>query len=264
MLRNRLSSPLAAALWLTSTVAIVPLPLGAANCMNSAEATPTSAWRTITAPKEDVEVVYVAATGWVGLNHIYAKQQILKNKRRILIPWVMPQITTVFPFAHALQAPANRRPLFYVDHSDTAPHLADTGPQEIHLVHLRSSGRDRELAATSGAYAFHFHTGLSSVEIPLKVTPLSDAVFTIQPERSLADGEYLIVLGPVASGGFEFEMSCLQEVTVRMPHIEAQSEKANDPRQLTQNPVSRQFELVRGRHFAGPHMPLLTVEPDQQ
>ena len=226
MLRIRLGSPLAAVLWVTATViAIAPLPLRAANCMNSAEATPTSAWSTITAPKEDVEVVYVAATGWVGLNRIYAKQQILKNNRRILIPWVMPKITTIFPFAHALQAPANGRPLFYVNHSETAAHLADTGSRQIHLVRLRSSGKDRELAATSGAYAFHFHTGFSSLEIPLKVTPLSDAVFAIQPERSLADGEYLIVLGPVASGGFEFETSCLQEITVRMPHIEAQSEK---------------------------------------
>jgi hypothetical protein len=138
----------------------------------------------------------------------------------------MPQIKTVFPFAHALQTPANMRPVFYVDHSDTAPHLADTGRHEIHLVRLRSRGNDRELDETSGAYAFHFHAGFSSMEIPLKVTLLSDAVFTVQPERDLADGEYLIVLGPVAAGGFEFKTSCLQDATVGMPHIEAQSGKA--------------------------------------
>jgi hypothetical protein len=136
-----------------------------------------------------------------------------------LIPWMTPEIITVFPFAHALQAPASREPVFYVDHSDTAAHLADTGPQEIHLVHLRLSGKDRELATTSGGSVFNFRPGFSSLEIPLRVTPLSDTVFTIQPKESLADGEYLIVLGPVAASGFEFEINCLGQSGTPVPHI---------------------------------------------
>jgi hypothetical protein len=223
-MRMRLCQTARAALFL-ATIGL-NLPLGASNCMNTVEATSTSAWRTITPPKEDVEVVYVAPTGWVGLNHIYAMRQVLKHKKRDLIPWMMPQIITVFPFAHALQAPANRVPVFYVDHTDTAAHIADISPREIHLVRLRLSAKERELAATSGASVFNFHTGLTSLEIPLRVTTLSNTVFTIQPEQSLVDGEYMIVLGPVAASGFEFEISCLGESSARVPHIDVESRKA--------------------------------------
>ncbi len=215
-----------AALLFAAVSLISDLPLGASNCTNTAEATSTSAWRTITPPKEDVEVVYTAPIGWVGLNHIYAIRQALKHRKRGLIPWMMPQIVTVFPFAHALQAPANRAPVFYVDHTDTAAHIADISPREIHLVRLRLSGKDRELAATSGASVFNLHPGLSSEEIPLRVTALSDTVFTIQPNRTLADGQYMIVLGPVAASGFEFEISCLGESGAPIPHIDVESRKA--------------------------------------
>jgi hypothetical protein len=205
---------------------ISDLPLRASACMNPVEATSTSAWRTITPPKEDVEVVYNAPNGWVGLNHIYAIGQVLKHRKRGLIPWMMPQMITVFPFARALQTPANRSPVFYVDHTDTAAHIADISPREIHLVRLRLSGKDRELAATSGASVFNLHPGFSSEEIPLRVTALSDTVFTIQPDRTLADGEYMIVLGPVAASGFEFEISCLGESGAPIPHIDVESRKA--------------------------------------
>jgi hypothetical protein len=202
---------------------LLSYPLSASNCTNPVAAVPTD-WRTITPPKEDVEVVYVAPIGWVGLNHIYATRQSLKHKRRTLIPWMMPQIITVFPFAHALEAPQNRRPLFYVDHSDTAAHIADLSPHEVHLVHLTPRGKDRELEVTSGASAFNFDFGFSSHrDMPLKVNPLTNNVFTIQPEQQLADGEYMIVFGPVAASGFEFEIDCLRELRAPMPHIDTES-----------------------------------------
>ncbi|MGC2404322.1 MAG: hypothetical protein WA510_31300 [Acidobacteriaceae bacterium] len=198
------------------------LTLWAQNCNNPVAAVPTSAWATITPPREDVEVVYVAPIGWVGLNHIYATQQSLTHRKRSFIPWMMPQITTVFPFAHALESPANRRPLFYVDHSDAAAHIADLGPHEVHLVHLRPRGKGRELQATSGASVFTFDPGFSShTELPFKLSTLSNTVFTIQPERELEDGEYIIVFGPVAAGGFEFGINCLRGLPSPMPHIDA-------------------------------------------
>ena len=215
-----------AALLFAAITLISDLPLGASNCTNTVEATSTSAWRTITPPKDDVEVVYSAPNGWVGLNHIYAIRQVLKHRKRVLIPWMMPQIATVFPFAHALQAPGNSAPVFYVDHTDTAAHIADTSHRETHLLRLRLSGKDRELAATSGASVFNLHPGFSSVEIPLRVTALSGSVFAIQPEQSLADGEYMIVLGPVAASGFEFEISCVGDRGAPIPHIDVESRKA--------------------------------------
>jgi hypothetical protein len=209
------------------------LPLRAANCTDPVAALSTAAWRTITPPKEDVEVVYTSSYGWVGLNRIYATSQALKHKRRSLIPWMMPQIVTVFPFSHALEAPANRIPLFYVDHLDTAAHIGDLGHHEIHLVHLRTRGKDRDFEATSGVSVFNFQPGISShLEIPLKVNTLSNTVFTIQPEMQLADGEYMIVFGPVAASGFEFEINCLREGGPSMPQINVESRKENlDPAQ---------------------------------
>jgi hypothetical protein len=205
------------------------LPLGAANCKDPVAAVPTSTWRSITPPQEDVEVVYSAPIGWVGLNHIYATHQALTHRKRSFIPWMMPQVITVFPYAHALETPANRRPLFYVDHSDTAAHIADLSPHEIHLVHLRARGRDRELEMTSGASAFTFNSGFSSrSELRLNVSALSNTVFTIQPERELDDGEYMIVFGPVAAAGFEFEINCVRDLQPSMPHINAETQNQRE------------------------------------
>jgi hypothetical protein len=218
-------------LWLTALVLgafslNLNLPLRASNCMNSVTAVATTEWHTITPPKEEVEVVYVAPIGWVGLNHIYATHQLLKHRRRSFIPWMMPQVVTVFPFSRALEAPANRSPLFYVDHSDTAAHIADLSPHEVHLVRLKSGGKDREFAATTGSSVLTFDAGFSSrSEIPLSVNALSNTVFTIQPEHPLSDGEYMIVFGPVAASGFEFEINCLRESGPSMPQIGAEPQK---------------------------------------
>jgi hypothetical protein len=218
-----LSSDRSAALLLGALSLIVYIPLYAADCTNPVSAVATSAWRSITPPKEDVEVVYVSPFGWVGPNHIYAARQALTHRKRGFIPWMMPQINTIFPFSHALQAPANGMPLFYVDHLDTAAYVNDSGVRAIHLVRLKSTGKDRALEATSGASIFHFTPGFSSRSvIPSKVNILSNTVFTIQPEHRLPDGEYLIVLGPVASNGFEFRISCLLPDAPTMPRISAQ------------------------------------------
>jgi len=214
------------ALWLGAMGLISHRPLGTSNCTNPVAAVTTSEWRTITPPKDDVEVTYITPHGWVGLNHIYATHQALRHRIRSFIPWMMPQVITVFPFAHALEAPANRMPLFYVDHSETAAHIADLSPHEVHLARLISQGKDREFEATSGASVFNFDPGFSSrLEIPLKVSALSNAVFAIQPEQRLADGEYIIVFGPVAASGFEFEINCDREAGTSMLQIDAESQE---------------------------------------
>jgi hypothetical protein len=197
--------------------------LCSSTCANSVSAVATSAWPSITPPKEDVEVVYASPSGWVGLNHIYASRQALTHKRRGFIPWLMPQINTVFPFTHALEAPANEMPLFYVDHLVTAAYLSDFSARGIHLLRLKSLEKERELEATSGVSVFGFAPGFSSRSvIPSKINMLSNTVLTIQPERQLPDGEYLIVLGPVASNGFEFQINCLQAQKSTIPRINAE------------------------------------------
>jgi hypothetical protein len=50
-------------------------------------------------------------------------------------------------------------------------------------------------------------------------------VFTIQPQQPLADGEYIIVFGPVAASGFEFGIHCLREDSPTMPQIDAEAQK---------------------------------------
>jgi hypothetical protein len=56
---------------------------------------------------------------------------------------------------------------------------------------------------TPDAYGF-----TAREEIPLKFHLLSDTVYTIQPERPLDDGEYLVIFGPSAPSGFEFQIAC--------------------------------------------------------
>lgn len=184
----------------------------AENCSNPVEALPSSTWQSITPPKNDVEVVYLGRIGWVGLNHIDAIRQALAHRKRSFFPWMMPQIVTVFPFSHALEAPENAAPLFYVNHSDTAAHIADLGPHEIHLLRLTPRGKVREIEVTSGASVFDFRPGFPSRrEIPVSVNSLSNSIFSIQPKEHLTDGEYMIVLGPVAAGGFEFGVHCVEK-----------------------------------------------------
>lgn len=191
---------------------LLPWAIAAENRSNPVEALPNSAWQSITPPKSDVEVVYFGRIGWVGLNHIDAIQQALTHRKRSFFPWIMPQIVTVFPFSHALEAPANTAPLFYVNHSETAAHIADLGPHEIHLLRLTPRGKVRQIEVTSGASVFDVRPGFPSHrEIPMSVNSLSNSIFSIRPKERLTDGEYMIVLGPVAASGFEFGVHCMEK-----------------------------------------------------
>ncbi len=191
---------------------LLPWAIAAENCSNPVEALPNSAWQSITPPKSDVEVVYFGRIGWVGLNHIDAIQQALTHRKRSFFPWIMPQIVTVFPFSHALEAPANTAPMFYVNHSETAAHIADLGPHEIHLLRLTPRGKVRQIEVTSGASVFDVRPGFPSHrEIPVSVNSLSNSIFSIRPKERLTDGEYMIVLGPVAASGFEFGVHCMEK-----------------------------------------------------
>jgi hypothetical protein len=191
---------------------LLPWAVAAENCSNPIEALPSSTWQTITPPKSDVEVVYLGRIGWVGLNHIDAIQQALTHRKRSLLPWVMPQIVTVFPFSRALEAPANSAPVFYVNHSETAAHIADLSSGEIHLLRFTPRGKVREIEVTTGASVFDFKTGFPSHrEIPVSVNSLSNSIFSIRPKERLTDGEYMIVFGQVAAGGFEFGVHCMEK-----------------------------------------------------
>jgi hypothetical protein len=96
------------------------------------------------------------------------------------------------------------------------------GPREIHLVHLSPGGKDREMEVTSGWSIFNFDPHFPSrQEVPLTVHALSNAVFSIQPARRLTDGEYMIVIGPVAASGFEFRIACIGGNDLTMPKIDA-------------------------------------------
>ena len=211
-IRMRLSTVIGA-VGLGAMSLLLPWAATAENCSNPVEALPSSTWQTITPPKSDVEVVYLGRIGWVGLNHIDAIQQSLAHRKRSFFPWIMPQIVTVFPFSHSLEAPGNTAPLFYVNHSETAAHIADLSPHEIHLLRLTPRGKVREIEVTSGASVFNFRPGFPSHrEIPVSVSSLSNSIFSIQPKERLTDGEYLIVLGPVAASGFEFGVHCTEKI----------------------------------------------------
>ena len=195
-------------LWALSVAANADL--SASSCASPDSAVASSTWSSITSPKESVAVVYASPSGWVGLNRIYANRQAITHRRRSFIPWMMPQVNAIFAFTHALQSPANELPLFYVDHLDTAAYLNGDEAREIHLLRLKSVGNERELETTSGASVFNFAPTFSAHSvIPLKVDVLSNSILAIQPGRQLPDGQYLIVIGPVASNGFEFQINCL-------------------------------------------------------
>jgi hypothetical protein len=137
---------------------------------------------------------------------------------------MMPQVVNLFPFDRALEGVENRMPLFYVDHTDTAANIADLSSHEVHLARFESQGKTRSLVASSGASVFAFSPGFSSrTEIPLKITTLSQTIFTIQPEQRLADGQYIIVFGPVAAGGFEFAITCGQQPRRSTLRIDAET-----------------------------------------
>jgi len=167
-------------------------------------------WSQIPPPRNGVTVTYCDdATVWVGLNHAYVDSQSLTHRWRSLIPWMSSSIVSVFPFSSALQSPATRTPLFYVSHIAAALDASEPDAKWVHLVRADAKHNSREVQITSGWSVFNFHPGFTArEEIPLKFHVLSDTVYTIQPERPLDDGEYLVIFGPSALSGFEFQIEC--------------------------------------------------------
>jgi hypothetical protein len=171
-------------------------------------------WGQVPPPPGGVIVAfYDDATVWVGLNHAYADSQNLTHRWRSFIPWMSPGIVSVFPFSRAIQSPASRMPLFYVSHIAAALDASEPDAQRVHLVRADTKHNARVVQITSGWSAFSFHPGFTArEEIPLRFHVLSSAVYTIQPERPLDNGEYLVIFGPSALSGFEFQIACSEQV----------------------------------------------------
>ena len=169
-----------------------------------------SIWGQIPPPRDGVTVTYYDdASGWVGLNHSYAGSQSLTHRWRSFIPWMSSSIVSVFPFRSALQSPATRTPLLYVSHTAAAIDASEPDARRVHLVRADTKHNARSIQVTSGLSAFSFHPGFTArEEIPLRFHVLSNAVYTIQPQRPLDNGEYLVTFGPSALSGFEFHIAC--------------------------------------------------------
>jgi hypothetical protein len=186
------------------------LPAQDSGCKMQSDQASASTWGGISAPPGDMIVAfYENATVMVGLNHVYADSEKLTHRWRSFIPWMSSGIVSVFPFSKAIQSLPSRTPLFYVGH--VAAWLCATEPDArwVHLVRADTMHNSRVVQITSGWSAFSFHPGFTArEEIPLKFHLLSDTVYTIQPERPLDNGEYLVIFGPSALSGFEFQIAC--------------------------------------------------------
>lgn len=167
-------------------------------------------WGQIPPPRGGIVVAFYGDTaGFVGLNHAYVASQTLTHRWRSFVPWMSPDIVSVFPFGSAIQSPASRMPLFYVSHIAAALDASQPDAQRVHLVRADTRHNERVVQVTSGRSAFSFHPGFTPRQlIPLRYQVLSSAVYTIQPERPLDNGEYLVIFGPSALSGFEFQIAC--------------------------------------------------------
>lgn len=185
-----------------------------------AQSVPVAAtvWQHIPPPQDGVTVTYYDGRSWIGLNRTYADSQSLTHRWRGFIPWMSSGIVSVFKFGGAYQSPTSRRPLFYVSHTAAAIDAADPNARWVHLVRADKMHNARSVQITSGWSAFNFRPGFPARElVPLKFDVLSRGVYTIQPERALDDGEYIVVFGTSALSGFEFEIGC--SGTLRGPKI---------------------------------------------
>jgi hypothetical protein len=180
------------------------------SCKTQSDQVSAANWGQIPPPREGVTVTYYDdPVVWVGLNHTYAVSQSLTHRWRSFVPWMSPSIVSVFPFSSALQSPTTRMPLFYVSHTAAAIDASEPDARRVHLVRADTKHNAREVQITAGWSAFSFHPGFTArEEIPLRFHVLSSAVYTIQPERPLDNGEYLVTFGPSALSGFEFQISC--------------------------------------------------------
>ena len=180
------------------------------SCKMQSDQVSAAVWSQIPPPPGGITVAfYDDATVFVGLNHVYADSQNLTHRWRSFIPWMSSGIVSVFPFGRAIQSPASRAPLLYVSHIAAALDASEPDAQSVHLVRADTKRNARVVQITSGWSAFSFHPGFAArEEIPLRFHVLSSAVYTIQPERPLDNGEYLVIFGPSALSGFEFEIAC--------------------------------------------------------
>jgi hypothetical protein len=213
MLRNRVSTVRSCRgiLLFVGLVSLVPqLPAQDRSCKVQSDQVSAAVWGQILPPPGGIAVAfYDDATVWVGLNHAYARSQNLTHHWRSYIPWMSSGIVSVFPFSKALQSPASRMPLFYVSHIAAALDASEPDARWVHLVRADTKHNSRVVQITSGWSAFSFHPGFTArEEIPLRFHVLSSGVYTIQPERPLDNGEYLVVFGPSALSGFEFRIAC--------------------------------------------------------
>ena len=189
---------------------LAPLHAEDGTCKAHSDPVAASIWGQIPPPRDGVTVAYYDnPTVWVGLNHTFAVSQSLTHRWRSFIPWMSPGIVSVFQFGRALQSPASRMPLFYVSHTAAAIDASEPDARHVHLVQADTMHNAREVQTTAGWSAFSFHPGFTArEEIPLRFQVLSSAVYTIQPERPLENGQYLVTFGPSALSGFEFQIAC--------------------------------------------------------
>jgi hypothetical protein len=180
------------------------------SCKLQSDQVSEAVWGQITPPPGGIAVAfYDDANVLVGLNHAFAKSQMLTHRWRRFIPWMSSDIVSVFPFGRSYQAPASRTPLLYVSHTPVALDASEPDAKRVHLVRAEPNSNARVIQTTSGRSSFSFHPGFPAREvIPLKFHILSSGVYTIQPERPLDNGEYLVVFGPSALSGFEFQIAC--------------------------------------------------------
>lgn len=186
------------------------LPAQDRSCKMQSDQVSGSVWGQIPPPPGDMIVAfYENCTVMVGLNHVYAESEKLTHRWRSFIPWMSSDIVSVFPFSKAIQSPASRTPLLYVGHIAAWLGVSEPDSRWVHLVRADTKHNSRVVQITSGWSAFSFRAGFTArEEIPLKFHILSDNVYTIQPERPLDDGEYLVIFGPSALSGFEFQIAC--------------------------------------------------------
>jgi hypothetical protein len=180
------------------------------NCEVQSGPALASTWGAIPAPAGDMIVgFYENSTAMVGLNHVYAESEKVTHRWRSFIPWMSSGIVSIFPSSKAMPSLPSRTPLFYVGHVAAWLCASEHDARWVHLVRADTKHNSRVVQMTSGWSAFSFHSGFTArEEIPLKFHLLSDTVYTIQPERPLDDGEYLVIFGPSALSGFEFQIAC--------------------------------------------------------
>jgi len=169
-----------------------------------------SDWGSIPASAGDMVVgFYENPKAMVGLNHVYAESEKVTHRWRSYIPWMSSGIVSVFPISKAIPSLPSRTPLFYVGHVAAWLCSSERDARWVHLVRADAKHDSRVVQITTGWSAFGFRAGLNArEEVPLQFHMLSENVYTIQPERPLEDGEYLVVFGPSALSGFEFRISC--------------------------------------------------------